>query len=803
MLKQHIKIGCTYNITGFRELNQAFMLCETCEIITGEDVVVCLCCAEFCHKGHKMMKGNKGRKSRVVCSCGSNTFPKCPVNDQDNPLIKIKGPQSLPLTSCCLLKEYTANKKQIGKEIRDKIGQKDLKKAEMKKKRITPLNDDVLNNAKNQLDQLRKSPTHQRQEENKEESKLNRLPPPANTDNEEEDTIGKMEREINNITKDESKNLNLNSPNDEEFEGGFYETKGLFGEEDSEGEHSESESDSDNQDTNEAEEYEFMLLTYNSQNFIKDLIKCLKFDQTEIKKHCPKLFKRNFRLFDESLQRKVHLYEHIIHLAFGFIRPGFLKIITNRGLLSDDKLHRTSKPYEPGYNRFFDTCISFTSAFQGDLENFSKYCKGLLMALNLEGTTDFPAREKAITSLMLIKGDSIGGEIEGISATGDQYAGIFEKLFGKQSQKAMYLHKLGTMAEDDLITLFTAKEKQGKTTRIQNYKNLSEFLIDNFLVRHLEMDTDSIEWCSALTRIAAGDFDGFDYVAKEYDINNAKSSIYKAVCTRDYLQMDALFHAIDEEVPFELCTNLSWILNGDTDMLRDLILYRCHIEKGNTKFKITYDNVYKTDLPEEIEKEKQEMGDYLMVLFSLIEGESFDIGDLKKILHLCGVDEGMAFILAGFNALLNKDLVKVHDMFDFDQFNKEIDDIELVHAIIKIGSGKWDQESVEKVIKEIIISQNLYTHHNIDEKIKELVKSAEYKFIVNTLRGIDGDMQSLGQVCDYIFFNNKSWICTLFAVMSEGKLTLMNLCNNEDRDLAQKKFQKDVKRLFEKLFSVA
>jgi len=88
------------------------------------------------------------------------------------------------------------------------------------------------------------------------------------------------------------------------------------------------------------------------------------------------------------------------------------------------------------------------------------------------------------------------------------------------------------------------------------------------------MDTDSIEWLSSLTRIAMGDYDGFDYVAKEYDISNTKSGIYKAICTKDYLMMGALFHAIDEEVPFELCTNMSWIMNGDIDMLRDLILYR-------------------------------------------------------------------------------------------------------------------------------------------------------------------------------------------------------------------------------------
>ena len=64
--------------------------------------------------------------------------------------------------------------------------------------------------------------------------------------------------------------------------------------------------------------------------------------------------------------------------------------------MDDDSLYRASRPYEPGHNVFFDTCMSYVSAFQGDLENFSKYSRGLLIALGLEGSTEFTAREKAI-----------------------------------------------------------------------------------------------------------------------------------------------------------------------------------------------------------------------------------------------------------------------------------------------------------------------------------------------------------------------------------------------------------------------
>ena len=175
---------------------------------------------------------------------------------------------------------------------------------------------------------------------------------------------------------------------------------------------------------------------------------------------------------------------------------------------------------------------------------------------------------------MLIKGDSLRDGLQGANPSNTPYENIFVKLFGKQYKKALYLHKLATLSEDELILLFTCKERTGASTSLENAKKLSEFLIDEFLVTDLEMDTDSVEWLRSLTRIATGDYDGFDYIAKEYDISNTKSAIYKAVCTRDYLMMDALFHAIDEEVPFELCTSISWILNGDIDAVRDLIIHR-------------------------------------------------------------------------------------------------------------------------------------------------------------------------------------------------------------------------------------
>ena len=90
----------------------------------------------------------------------------------------------------------------------------------------------------------------------------------------------------------------------------------------------------------------------------------------------------------------------------------------------------------------------------------------------------------------------------------------------------------------------------------------------------------------------------------------------------------------------------------------------------------------------------------------------------------------MAHILIGFNAILNKDFIHVHDLFDFQQFKDELDNMDLVHAIIKLASNKWDKESLKTVMESIIVSKNLFSNSNIPEKIEQMSQSIEFETII-------------------------------------------------------------------------
>ena len=188
------KIGCTYNITGSRELNQKYMLCETCEAITEEDVVVCLSCAEFCHKGHKLMKGNKGRKSRVVCSCGSNSFPNCPVNDKRNPLADIMGVHNLPKTQWSIVDRSDGKEGKVTKKLKQKIGQDEILKSATKRKRLDPLPDIHAKNPNRSTDLGGF-------EDPKEENKID-----ESSSDEETDPMKMMENGVKNMKKANKEN---------------------------------------------------------------------------------------------------------------------------------------------------------------------------------------------------------------------------------------------------------------------------------------------------------------------------------------------------------------------------------------------------------------------------------------------------------------------------------------------------------------------------------------------------------------------------------------------------------------------
>lgn len=142
---------------------------------------------------------------------------------------------------------------------------------------------------------------------------------------------------------------------------------------------------------------------------------------------------------------------------------------------------------------------------------------------------------------------------------------------------------------------------------------------------------------------------------------------------------------------------------------------------------------------------------------------------------MCGVDQDMAYILLGYNAILNKDFVHVHALFDSKHFQKEVENIDLVHSLIRLASNKWSKRSLKVVIEGIVRTHELYKHSDIDDVLVNVTTGAEFETIINLIEALEGNMQSLGQICDHLFFENKSWICTMFSILGTGKFVKENI----------------------------
>jgi hypothetical protein len=238
---------------------------------------------------------------------------------------------------------------------------------------------------------------------------------------------------------------------------------------------------------------------------------------------------------------------------------------------------------------------------------------------------------------------------------------------------------------------------------------------------------------------------GFEYLAKEYDISNTKQSIYKAICTRDITKMGSFFSAIDDEVPTELCELMAFVISGDIDSLATMILHRIMIERQNAASEVTWDNVHKFDLNKDLDDEHDNLLDYLKVFISLIEGESFDLNDLKLIFGKCRINPSVASIFVGFSSIINRDYSNTIEMIKYQEFEGKYD-THLAEAIILLASKDWKIDHIKLIFENLIRNNNLYPYADPKEKVEEMIDDIEFDMIMDLVEATEGSVQDLGQV---------------------------------------------------------
>lgn len=79
---------------------------------------------------------------------------------------------------------------------------------------------------------------------------------------------------------------------------------------------------------NEEQIFEKKIQEYSLLEFIKHLMDSIAIDKSKIAEFCPYMVERNFKVFDQILERDLHFFEMIIYTASGRSRTSLLPILT-------------------------------------------------------------------------------------------------------------------------------------------------------------------------------------------------------------------------------------------------------------------------------------------------------------------------------------------------------------------------------------------------------------------------------------------------------------------------------------------
>ena len=427
------KIGCTVNIAGEKEFCQKYMEWQTWERSTNIVVKVCLCCADFWHAGHELSPP-KSPDLKMICSCGSHRFPHWPVNDKGNPLEKINEYGQLPPASWSILKSNN-KRKSNGKnsfELDERL-QNEQEEDEQE-------NEDEV--------EEEQDPDQESEPESEPESESESDPEPEPKSIERSKHSSKEYK----IDSDDDLSLAEESEDEDKMSTSQFQQENEGGEDDQkvdENEHKEIEENKNAEeptaeyetiyydDAELKEKFEEELANYKSEDFIIDLVLSLRFNSSQAKNQCPILHKNKFYIYDDSLWRYVHIFEHMILLAHGYCRPGLINLLTTNGYF--DQMNQNNEK-EQNFSYSSLTCL--VSLMQGDFEYFLKYCKPFLKALDIKEGSGSSFIQKGARLLMLWQGFTHYTEIGDISGVKEEYERMFKELFPKKYKTIMLLHKL-------------------------------------------------------------------------------------------------------------------------------------------------------------------------------------------------------------------------------------------------------------------------------------------------------------------------------------------------------------------------
>jgi hypothetical protein len=343
----------------------------------------------------------------------------------------------------------------------------------------------------------------------------------------------------------------------------------------------------------QTKQYERMIEKYPISAFIRDLINVLNSDTYNSLKEC-EISRLEF--FDPTLNRIVSMYEILILMAHGIWVPSLLALsyeLTPQeyamkiydspfdrhnevdDIYEDDnhsvptQRETLDELPEEGKLKDFDTTMAVMAIAVGDYENFIRHSKRFLKVLKVNEDAELSALKKALRAIALVHAETIFFEIDGISYMRDESKEIFKILFGSDYKKALSLHSLVGLENSQLLNILKAESSFTSYKLIANHRGQENFR--NFWANYCGLSSDSTEWLIAMTLITFEDFENLQFIADQYNLSDYATKIILGIWSRDILDMDVVFKALEKEIPLNLSRSISQIYEGEISAVKYFI----------------------------------------------------------------------------------------------------------------------------------------------------------------------------------------------------------------------------------------
>ena len=170
--------------------------------------------------------------------------------------------------------------------------------------------------------------------------------------------------------------------------------------------------------------------------------------------------------------------------------------------------------------------------------------------------------------MMLVHGLSLFSTFEGITDLKYQYDKVFKNWYEPKWRTIASYHTFASIDRDELLDMISNFDKSKSKLKLDVIRRKTFF--DPLVSFSLDMDLESVNFLTAMIRWSYGDQDGFDYIAKEYNLSISSSNAWKAIISSQSLPLKILLNT--SSIKSNYCEAIIDVLDGDISALSDIIV---------------------------------------------------------------------------------------------------------------------------------------------------------------------------------------------------------------------------------------